>query len=78
MIKENILIRREISQKTVKANIKKQMFKKDIGVLLLSQKINMNICMLFFLIYTPLLKLRLSQTLKICKALKIGISDIVY
>ena len=78
MIKESVLTRKEISQKIIKGNIKKQMFSEDIGVFVLSKKININIFILFFLLYTPFLKLKLNRTLKICKALKIGISDIVY
>lgn len=78
MTKENILSEKEISPEIIKYNIKKQMFKRNIGVSALSKKTNVNIFTLVILLYTLFLTLRLNQTLKICKVLRIGLSTIIY
>lgn len=69
--------RGQTSQKTIKANIKRQLNNENINVRDLSKKTHINICKLLLLLYCPLLKVRLSDSIKICEALKLNVSDIV-
>ena len=73
---ENKKTERKTGLKTIKANIKKQMCNRNINISALSKKTHINICILIFLLYFPFAKLRLTQTIKICKALKLKISDV--
>lgn len=68
---------KEISQETIKNNIKIKMNDKHIGIVLLSKITRINIFILVFLLYTPFKKVKLSEGIKICKALKIEVSAVV-
>ncbi|WP_125153617.1 helix-turn-helix domain-containing protein [Clostridium rectalis] len=57
--------------------MKKQIKLKHIKLNILACKTNINIVTLIILIYSPFSKIRLSNFIKICKTLKIKISDIV-
>ena len=64
-------------EKTIKFNIKNKMVKENITIHDLSIKTNINISALFFLLYSPLHKVRLTQAISICKALNLNLTDIV-
>ena len=64
-------------EKTIKFNIKNKMVKENITIHDLSIKTNINIIALFFLLYSPLHKVRLTQAISICKALNLNLTDIV-
>ena len=76
---ENLKISKEvaITHRSIKANIKKQMLNQNISISNLSQKTNINKYILIFLLYFPPSRLKLSHAIKICKVLKVKVSDIV-
>lgn len=67
----------KITQKRIKANIKNQMYNKNINILGLSKKSHINIYILTLLLYFPLSKVKLTKAIKICKALELKLSDIL-
>ena len=73
---ENKKTERKTGLKTIKANIKKQMCNRNINISALSKKTHINICILIFLLYFPFAKIKLTHAIKICKTLKISLSDI--
>lgn len=67
----------EVTQKSIKNNIKNYMKCDSINLLTLSRKASINYCILVFLLYFPFFKVRLTKAIKICKALEIKLSDIL-
>jgi DNA-binding Xre family transcriptional regulator len=65
-----------VSQRKTKTNIKNYMHSKNITVSILSHKTHINIYFLIFLLYFPFAKIKLTHAIKICKTLKISLSDI--
>lgn len=64
-------------EKTVKSNIKDKMAIENIKIYDLSKETGISIVTLFFLIYSPLHKVKLTQSISICKVLNLNLSDIV-
>lgn len=64
-------------EKMIKTNIKNKMAKENMKVYDLSRKTNIGIIKLFFLLCFPVCKIKLTQTISICKALNLNVSDIV-
>lgn len=64
-------------EKTIKSNIKNKMGKENVTIHDLSIKTNISNTSLFFLLYSPLHKFKLTQSISICKALNLNLSDIV-
>lgn len=73
----NILVRNDgkLNLK-IKNNIKNKMHTENISLFELSEKTNINICKLIFLLNFSFSKIKLSHAIKICEALEIQVSDI--
>ena len=63
--------------KRLQANVKNQMVNKNINITELSKKAHINIYILTFLLYFPFSKIKLTQSIRICKVLKLKVADIV-
>lgn len=74
---ENNNTKKQVNQKSIKDNIKKQISNRNISIRELSKKTHLSVCRLILLLYCPFLKIKLSHSIKICKALKIKVSDIL-
>lgn len=79
---ETVLLKKKVTDlrkgnKKIKTNAKNQMVNKNINIIVLSKKAHINICILTFLLYFPFSKIKLTQSIRICKALKLKVSDIV-
>lgn len=72
-----ILKRKEAERKIIKINIKRYMCIKNINVLKLSKRAHLNIFRLILILYSPFSTIRLSESIRICKVLELGVSDIV-
>ena len=66
------------NEKMLKTNIRNKMLEKNIEASSLSKKSNINIIVLILLLYFPLYKVKLSQSISICKALNLNFSDIIW
>ncbi|MFL0251422.1 helix-turn-helix domain-containing protein [Clostridium neuense] len=74
----NVLIKnnKKANSKTIKNNIKNKMHIENISLEELSKKTNISILKLIFLLDFNFSKVKLSYAIKICKALKMKVSDI--
>jgi len=68
---------KEVNQKTIKEHIKNNMQGKNIGIISLSKITKINILSLILLLHLPFTKVRLSKTIKICRALNLQVSEII-
>ena len=59
-----------------KSRIKNMMVKRNVKIFGLSKKTDINIAVLISVLYFPLHKIKLTQCIRICKALNIKVSDI--
>lgn len=77
VIMTNVLIgsSKAINSKTIKNNIKNKMCIENISLSELSRRTNISVLKLIFLLNFNFSKVRLSYAIKICKALKIEVSD---
>ena len=77
LLKEKSKLAQLYENKRLQANIKNQMIDKNINIMDLSKKAHINVCILTFLLYFPFSKIKLTQSISICKALNLNLSDIV-
>lgn len=66
-----------VSQTNIKKNIKRYMYDRKERMVSLSNKANISILKLIYLLYCPFSKLKLSASIKLCKALNIELSEIL-
>ncbi|WP_238899394.1 hypothetical protein [Clostridium sp. YIM B02500] len=66
-----------VSQTNIKKNIKRYMYDRKEKMVSLSKKANINILKLIYLLYCPFSKVKLSTSIKLCKALNIELSKIL-
>lgn len=77
LLKEKSKLAQLYGNKRLQANVKNQMVDKNINITDLSKKTHINVCILTFLLYFPFSKIKLTQSIRICEALKLKVSDIV-
>ena len=65
------------NEKILKTNIKNKMIENNIRASSLSKKSNINIVILILLLYFPFYKVKLSQSIRICKVLNLYLIDII-
>ena len=75
--KYHIGVLKMTNEKMLKTNIKNKMLEKGIKTSDLSKKSNLNIVVLIRLLYFPFHKVKLSQSIRICKVLNLNLSDII-
>ena len=66
------------NEKILKTNIKNKMIENNIRASSLSKKSNINIVILILLLYFPFYKVKLSQSIRICKVLNLYLIDIIW
>jgi|GEM_PF-7021299 len=69
-------ISKSTNGKILKTNIRNKMIEKNIKTSNLSIASNINIVELMLLLYSPFHKVKLSQSIKICKVLNLNLSDL--
>lgn len=64
-------------EESIKTTIKDMIAEKQMSIFNLARASGINVLKLVFILYIPRYRIKLSHAIRICKALKISISDLV-
>ncbi|OOM74457.1 hypothetical protein CLPUN_39100 [Clostridium puniceum] len=67
----------QITQRTIKNNIKRYINGNNLNIIILSKSTDINILKLIFMIYFPFSKIKLSKAIIICNVLNLKPSDVI-